>query len=310
MRALFRSLTLPVILFGCLLGPIWHAGAADAPINADAPTIRVDVGLVHVPVTVTGPLGNPVSNLTSSDFEVFEDGAGRSIQYFSSQDTPVSIGILFDASGSMQTQLREAREAVARLLRSGMQGDEYFLIAFSDRARLIVPPERGSDEILRRLGRIRAGGWTALLDAAHLGLTTMRRTHNVRKALIVLSDGADNRSRFTQTEILDLVRESDASVYALGLAGEGQSDANLRLLADLAEETGGRMLPVASPADLPAAIEQISRSVRNQYLLGFSPVMPYDGRYRTVTVKLTRPSSERLHASWRTGYRSPGPELP
>lgn len=305
-----RLITLARSCFLFLTAVVCPAGTEDARSGSVLPepaTIHVEAGLVQIPVTVTGPLGNPVTHLRQTDFEVLEDGTGRPIRHFSGEDAPVTIGIVFDASGSMRPHLREARSAVARLLRAGMEGDEYFLIAFGDRPRLMVEPVRSADQVLDKLQSIRAGGWTSLLDAAHLGLATMQRASNTRKALILLSDGADNRSRFTQLDIRTQVRESETCVYALGLFGDGQSDANIRLLADLAEATGGRMLRVASPADLPAAIEQISVSIRNQYVLGYSPVTPWDGRYRRVTVRLTRPESERLRASWRAGYYSPAP---
>jgi Ca-activated chloride channel family protein len=238
---------------------------------------------------------------------LFEDGAEQPVRYFSSQEAPVSMAIVFDASGSMKPKMNEAREAVARLVRTAVPGDEYFLITFSDRARVITRNPQAPEEILRRLPRIRSGGWTALLDAAHLALAKLRSAANERKVLVILSDGADNRSRYTETDLLRRIRESDTCVYALGLPGEDQSDSNLRLLKEIANATGGMMLPVATLADMPAAVERIGVSIRNQYLLGYSPATPYDGRYRKVIVTLTRPESEQLRASWRAGYYSPWP---
>jgi VWFA-related protein len=205
----------------------------------------------------------------------------------------------------MKPKIRQAREAVGRLLRTGIEGDEYFLVAFSDRPRTLTEMVRNPDKILQKLPHIRAGGWTALLDAADLSLTIMRSAGNNRKALVLLSDGEDNRSRFTETELRQRIRESDTCFYAIGLLGEDQSDGNLRLLADLAKETGGLMLPVAELADLPHAIEQIAVNLRNQYVLGYAPTGPYDGRYRHVNVRLTTPEAQRLRASWRAGYYSP-----
>jgi Ca-activated chloride channel family protein len=276
-------------------------------VSVGSPTIRVDVALAHIPVSVTGPLGNPVSDLHREDFRLFEDGREQPIRYFSAQEAPVSIAILFDASGSMAPKLHEAREAVARLVRTSMHGDEYFLITFSDRARVITKGPQTPEEILRKLPKIHAAGWTALLDAADLGLRTLKSAANQRKALVILSDGADNRSRYTEMDLLRRIRESDTCIYALGLPGQDQSESNVRLLRELAQATGGLMLPVAALEELPAAVEQIAVNVRNQYLLGYSPAEPYDGRYRNVTVRLTRPESERLRASWRTGYYAAWP---
>lgn len=275
--------------------------------SSEVPAIRVDVGVVRVPVTVRGPLGNPVPGLQREHFRVFENDTERPIRYFSSQDSPVSIGILLDTSGSMNPKLRETRDAVSRLLRTAAAGDEYFLIAFADRPRMRSDIGRDANEILRTLPRLRASGWTALLDALDLGLRTIKRASNSRKALLLISDGADNRSRLTQTELENHIRESDTCVYALAVFDEQQSEHNLRLLADLTEETGGIMLTAHTAMDLPGSIEQLARHIRNHYVLGYTPETPYDGRYRRVNVQLVLPDADTMTVSSRAGYYAPSP---
>ena len=301
--------SLLTVVLAVAQGPI--EGIASRPARARArvaPAIRVDVPLVLVPVSVTGPTGKPVLGLQRKDFHLFEDGAEQSVKYLSRQDAPASIGIVFDTSGSMEWKLDKARAAVSQFLRTGCSGDEYFLITFDDRPQLLTPFTDSATEIERTLAPIRASGATALLDAAYLALHTMRSARNPRRALLVLSDGGDNRSRYSESELRRRVREADTCIYAAGLKGPGLSKRSIRLLTELAEETGGRMFPVDKMAELPETVEEISTNIRNQYVLGYSSTKPDDGLYRKLEVRVDRPAGfPPLRATWRNGYYAPSP---
>jgi Ca-activated chloride channel family protein len=260
-------------------------------------------------VTVTDPSGVPVTGLPRQSFRVLEDNVEQTITSFATQDAPISATILFDASGSMAKKIAAAREAVRDFLKTSMPGDEYSLIRFSHRPELMQGLTTRTDDIESQLPSIVAKGWTALFDAIYLGVQNMREARNSRKILLIVSDGGDNNSRYTESEMRNLVRESDVCIYSVGLLGSGLSKRNVRLLSRLSEATGGGFYPVEALADLPAAISRINAQIRNQYLLGYIPSSATrDGKFRHVSVKLEAPAgSQPLRASWREGYYSPAP---
>ena len=273
-----------------------------------APSIRVNVGLTLIPVSVTDSFGAPVSGLTRENFRLFEDGVEQQVQHFGSEDAPISIGVVFDASRSMTGKLDQARDAVARFFRMAMPGDEFFLIEFSDAPRLISGFTSETEYIEKTLAGIVPKNWTALLDAVYLGMQRMKPAKNPRKALLILSDGADNHSRYTESEMRSLVTEGDVCIYSIGLvSGLDFFKRHVRLLRRLADETGGQLHEVDKLEDLPEAVAKISSTLRNQYMLGFSSNNPSNSRlYRKIEVKLTQnPEWPRLRASWRTGYYTP-----
>ena len=265
-------------------------------------TLRADVKLVLVPVTVTDPLGKPVRDLPRDNFRLIEDGVEQKIATFSSEDAPVSMGFLVDASGSMKNRIRSSIEALRQIFQTCIPGDEFFLVRFSDDARLLTGFTSSPEAIYEKLGLIRPQGWTALLDAIFLGIHQMKHAQNSRRALLVLSDGADNNSRYTAAEVRQMVVEADARVFAIGLFTRA------RPLQQLAEETGGRMLEAHNVSELPEMVQTLSTEIRSQYVLGYSSNNPQnDGRYRRVKVEVAQPSAmPRLHISWRRGYRAPG----
>ena len=275
--------------------------------SAAASNVRIDVNLVLVPVTVTDAAGKPVLGLPREAFQVFEDGVEQRIVHFMNEDAPVSVAILFDASASMEKKIEQSRQAAARLFRNSMPGDEYLLISFNDSPRLLAEFTNDVDEMQDRLGSIRPRGWTALLDAIYLGVNRMKNARNTRKALLVISDGADNNSRFTASEIRSLLRESDVCLYAIGILGAGVTKRSMKLLSRLADDTGGRLFPVAKLSDLPEAVDRMNKALRDQYVLGYRPSnAERDGKYRKVKVKIGAPfNAAPLRASWRTGYYAP-----
>jgi len=278
-----------------------HPGAA-------AGAFRLDVRLVVIPVTVTDPFGTPQRGIPREAFELLEDGVEQSVTYFASEDAPVSLGIIFDSSGSMENKLERSRRAVTELLKTSMPGDEFFLVAFADAPRLVCDFTRDVDRIGQGLVSLQADGWTALFDAVYYSVQKLRRAHNPRKVLLILSDGGDNNSRYSESETRSLVREADASIFSIGMLGPGVSARSLRILRDLAEVTGGRSMPVKKAAEIPDAIARMGAAIRNQYVLGYYPSnADNNGRYRKVEVRLQQREKARpLRASWRSGYYAPG----
>jgi Ca-activated chloride channel family protein len=272
-----------------------------------ANTIRLDVKLVLIPVTVTDPLGHPLLGLPQKAFRLYEDGVEQQLSYFATDDAPISMGVVFDASGSMQHKLERSREAVSELFKTSMPGDEFFLVEFNSKPRVLCDFTSRTEEIQDSLAFIQPKGWTALFDAVYLAVHRMKRAKNPRKALLILSDGADNNSRYTEPEIKDLVREADVCIYTIGMLGAGTSGHSLRVLRTLAEETGGRMFPVQKLSELPEAVGKMSAALRDQYVLGYSSNnRQSDGKYRKVGVRLVQPpDSPPLRAFWRVGYYAP-----
>jgi len=268
--------------------------------------IRVDVSVVLVPVTVTDRLGNPVSGLPADVFRLSEDGVEQPIARVFTQDAPLSVGLVFDSSKSMQNKMDRSRQAIADILRSSVTGDEYFLVGFDDKPSLLcgfTPETRAIEDALLS---VRPMGWTALLDAIHLSVSRMKKAKNTRHALIVLSDGGDNNSRFSRHEVRELLRESDVSLYAIGILGPMVPLSAMKLLSDLAEETGGRLFPVHDVKQLPQAVAKLNRALRDQYVLAYYPTNPLrDGKYRRIQVRVVAPPNEPLRASWRSGYYAP-----
>src|SRR6266446_4363382 len=295
-----------------VLTSIWLLVAFQFPLKPPPRSdLQVDVPLVLIPAHVSTPLGAPVTNLARENFRLFEDGVEQTITHFASEDAPVSVGLLFDASGSMRDKMRKSFEAAAELFKSANVEDEFFLVEFNERPRLIVPFTRRSVEIYQRLLRAKPVGRTSLLDAIQLALLQMKDAPNPRKAIVILSDGGDNHSRYTESEIKGALQEGDVQVYAMGIfPSEGlakrprEERGGPRLLEELTEETGGLHFPVENLNDLPAVCARIGAALRNQYLLGYSPANPArDGKYRRVKVVVEVPqNAPRLTIYHRQGY--------
>jgi Ca-activated chloride channel family protein len=279
-----------------------------------AANIRVSTDLVLIPVTVTDKLNRSVTGLEKEHFKLFEDKVEQVITHFASEDAPVAIGIVFDCSASMGDKLRQSREAVSALLKTANPEDEFFMVEFSDRAQVVVNLTQDSTAISNRLNLIQPRGRTALLDAIVVSLNEMRKAHNSRKALVIISDGGDNSSRYTVSEVKNQVREADVQIYAVGIIepfwGRGRSPEELdgpRLLSEVAEQTGGRLFEVDNLNDLPDIASKVGSALRNQYVLGYSPSnVRRDGKYHRVRLKLMKPTGwPSLRASWRLGYYAP-----
>jgi Ca-activated chloride channel family protein len=263
--------------------------------------MRMDVRLVQIPVTVTDLRGAPVLGLAKTDFRIFEDDAERPVTALSVSDAPVSAGIVFDTSRSMKPRLHDSRTALEEFLKTSGTADEFLLVRFSDRAELLAPFTRHPAEISRALTGAEAHGWTALVDAICLATQQVRKGRYERKVLVVLTDGNDNNSRYSGAELLSLLREADVRVYAISLIERS------RYLQKICAETGGRAVWVRRMADLPSAMDDLSKQIRSEYLVSYNPAdRSNDGRYHRVRVEVRPPPGlERVYPSWRHGYRAP-----
>lgn len=279
-----------------------------------AQKIVVDTTLVVIPVTVTDPMNRFVLGLEKKDFSIFEDGIEQKITHFSGEDAPLSVGILFDTSGSMDLKTDTSHSAVSELLKTMNAQDEMFLIQFSDKPEVVQEFTSQTKDIEDRMKTLKTGGLTALLDSVELGVREMKKAKNPRKALVVVSDGGDNNSRYTATDIKDVVKEADTQIYAMGVFEPNffpQLSAEVvsgpRLLAQIADQTGGRAFGASQFSQLPGIAEKIAIELRNQYVLAYSPTnSERDGRYRKVEVKMRQPKGlPALKARWRLGYYAP-----
>jgi Ca-activated chloride channel homolog len=294
--------------------PRTKPGKEEAQERRGPANIRIDSTLVLINVTVTDPMNRFVTGLDKDFFRLFEDNNEQQVTQFSSEDAPLSVGLVFDASGSMGAKLSKSRQAAAQFFKTANPEDEFFLVQFNDRAELMVPFTHNTEEIQNRLTFTQAKGRTALLDAVYLAIHQMKKAKNPRKAILVLSDGGDNSSRYTESEIRNLVREADVQIYAIGIfemmGSRGRTAEEMSgpgLLSEIAEQTGGRHFPVENISELPDIAAKIGVELRNQYVLGYSPSnMARDGKYRRVKVKVNQPRGfPPLRAFWRLGYYAP-----
>jgi Ca-activated chloride channel homolog len=283
------------------------------PLQEPLATFRAHADLVLIPVTVTDKVNRFVLGLQKEDFRLFEDGVEQNVEIFSGEDAPLSIGMLFDESGSMTYKFKSSREAAAQLLNTLNKDDETFLVEFTDVAKVSVGFTNQTQKIRGALEHAQAGGLTAMIDAINDGLQEMKKAKNSRKAIVIVSDGGDNRSHYTADQIESLVREADVQIYAMGVFDPvfsltPEEISGPRLLSDIATQTGGRAFAAAVPGDMPSVATRIAIELRNQYVLGYYPKnKDRDGKYRNVEVKVAQPPGlgPPLKAHWRLGYYAP-----
>ena len=328
-----------MILFGLILLVIW--GASDASnlefstadndnLNLDKdplppqavirqpPTpvfpIWVDVDRVIVPVTVVNLDNQIVTGLDRDNFEIFDDKVKQEILSFSAEDTPVAVGMIFDTSGSMRDKIHKSKDAALQFLTTSNPEDQFMLVTFSKRPYLISNLAGNYEKLLSGLLFVTPSGSTSLLDAIYLGLAVIRKANTSRKALLVISDGGDNHSRYSFKSVKKAVKESDVQIFCMGIFGfmAGRMNtldeaAGPTLLSILARISGGRMFSVEDPDELPDVAETISRELRNQYLVEYKPSnLVRDGRWRHTKVKLHPPRGmPPLRVYARTGYYAP-----
>jgi len=277
--------------------------------------IRVDAALVQIPVSVLDRSNRPVTGLDKDNFKVFENNVEQQVKHLTREDQPMAVGLVFDTSGSMKKKLERSVAAAAAFLRTANPEDEFLLVEFSDHARLAHSLTPNPQEIQAQLTLAAAHGRTALLDGIYLGIQQLRKSTKPRKALLILSDGGDNCSRYTQAEVRNLVKESDIMIYAMGVfEGPGvvhvlpEEEANgPDLLGEITEQTGGRLFSVENYNELADVASKISLELRNQYLIAYAPSnLRRDGKYHKVQVKVAALGGSRsLRVAWRPGYYAP-----
>jgi Ca-activated chloride channel homolog len=276
--------------------------------------IKVDVNLALVNVTVTDPLNRLVTGLEKENFRVYEDGTEQEIVTLSSEDVPVSIGLVFDMSGSMSDKVDKARQAAVQFMRTANPLDQFFLVSFNDRAELTSGFTNSVEELQTRMMFTASRGRTALLDAVYLGLSQMRGAHNAKRALLIISDGGDNHSRYSENDVKNFLKEADCQLYAIGIYDpigiRSRTSEELNgpsLLSEMTEMTGGRVFPVTNIGELPDIAAKIGMELRNQYVLGYKPSNAQrNGLWRKIKVKLKPPKGlPPLNVFAKTGYYAP-----
>jgi Ca-activated chloride channel family protein len=280
-------------------------------LNTHVRPLKVAVDLVLVPVTITDPMNRLVTGLEKQNFQLFEGSSAQEIKSFSSEDAPVSLGVIFDSSGSMSSKMERAKDAVSEFFKTANPQDEFFMITFSDEPEEVSDFTSSVEEIQGKLMYAVPRRRTALLDAIYMGVTKMRQARYAKKALLIISDGGDNHSRYTENEIKALVKEADVMVYAIGLYDRyfptEEERLGPQLLGEISELTGGRAFTVENPNDLADVATKIGVELRNQYVLGYRPSkVVRDGKWRKIKVKLLPPKGlPPLRVYARTGYYAP-----
>ncbi len=277
--------------------------------------LRANVDLVLVPVTVTDLGNRPVLGLGKTDFRVFEGVQEMPIEYFFSEDSPLSIGLIVDLSSSMSNKVLVIRQAIDEFFANAHPEDDYFVITFSDRPTILADTTQSTATIQAKVAGMEAKGNTALADAIYLGLSKLRSAKYRRKALLVISDGGDNYSRYSLREVKRTAKEADVQIYGIdvsdGLAvlitKKLQERFGRAWLSQVTETTGGRTIEVENAENIPEAAAAISLELRNQYVIGYRPEgTKNDGKWRKLKVRLNRPeNSLPLQVYYKTGYTPP-----
>jgi Ca-activated chloride channel family protein len=256
-------------------------------------------------VTVMDPFGRFVTGLTQKNFEVFDDGIKQKIAHFSDEDAPVTLGIIYDVSGSMSDLTSRSFQALSRLFETSHKEDEYFIIAFNDRARLVQDFTTSPTAIMSRVTFVKAKGSTALYDGVYLGLEKARQGKQHKKALLIISDGEENSSRYNERELREMLTESDVPVYSIAISA---LYAGVGTLHSLSEWSGGMTF---APEDEPVTRDiytRIALMLRHQYTIGFYPTDAASNiDWHKVRVGINAPRGlGRLALNYKKGYRSFG----
>jgi len=300
-----------------VMPPAVAAEAAAAGVSVDpslkthTKPIRKDVDLVLVPVTVTDPMNRLVTGLEKDNFLLTDSGQPQEIKHFSSEDAPISLGVIFDISGSMANKIDKSRDAVVEFFKTANPEDEFFLVTFSEKPEVLADFTTSIEDIQSKLVYANPKGRTALLDAIYLGMNRMHKAKHQKKALLIISDGGDNHSRYTEAEIKSMVKEADVQIYAIGLYDRDFKTAEERegpqLLSEISDVTGGRTFTIGNTNELADVATKIGIELRNQYVLGYRPSNPSkDGKWRKIKVKLNPPKGlPPLHVYAKTGYYAP-----
>ena len=269
--------------------------------------LRIDTSLVLVPLTVTDKLGRPVLGLEKENFRVFDNKVEQSVLQLAMEDEPVAVGFIFDISGSIGSAMGEYRIAAREFFKTADENDEFFLVEFESSPRLAVPLTKNAADIDYQIMMTKSKGLTALYDGVYMATNEIRKSKLIKKALILISDGGENNSRYTLAELQNGLRETDALLYAIGPSpGSSYGDNNGHLLKHLAEITGGRLIEIGG-RDLGDLAQKVIIDLRNRYVISYSPEdKARDGKYHSIQVQLMPPKGlGKLTAHWRNGYYAP-----
>ena len=291
------------------------ASAGNSPALRARP-MRVDVDLVLIPVTVTDDRNHPVLSLSAQDFTLYEDGVPQQVRYFSHEDAPISVGLVLDCSASMKNKIEYEGLALEQFFANANSADEYFAVTVSDKPRLIATAADSVGTLQERLASSPPKGHTALYDAIYLAISQLRTARYQRRALLIISDGGDNISRYTRGEIKHAIEESDVLTYAIGIFDDDpvpllktiEERMGRDWLSELTDVSGGRTIAADDRRRIPDISAIISRELRSQYVLGYrSKDSAHDGKWRKVTVRVAQPTgAARLQVHSKQGYRAPG----
>jgi len=271
----------------------------DSPLKVGAETVFLRVG-------ATDPMNRYVTGLKKERFKVFEDKIEQEIVHFEEKDAPISVGIILDTSPSMkESEYKEsAKKAILDLLLSAKTQDEYFLITFNETTSLVKDLKQQSfflydDDVFP------SGGNTALYDAVYLGLNNIRNYSNDSKALILVTDGEDNSSRYLPKEVREYAKELNVQIYCIGQSGDVRN--GIAFIREIVKITGGQAFFPSNYNDLDYYVNLIHAGLRNQYVLGYKPTKQvHDGKWRRIKVKLEAPEKlPKLKVHAREGYYAP-----
>lgn len=277
--------------------------------DLDGPVI-VNTDLITLTVTVTDTYGRYVSGLTKNAFTLLDQKTPQEITFFSDDDSPVSVGVIFDVSGSMSgDKVKKAREALSKFIQTSHNSDEYFLIGFNSRAQLLLDKTRDGNAVLDKLMFVETKNNTALYDACYLGVEKVQRGAHPKRALLLISDGQDNNSRYTFNELRRLLKESDVVLYGVGILSGADAGSSLGMegqgiLDELANVSGGKAFFPRSAVEMDDIFEQIALELRHQYSIGYKPNnFVNDGKWHKIKVKVTPPRGlPKLFVRSKEGY--------
>jgi Ca-activated chloride channel family protein len=309
----FLLITLPAVMFARAgRGQKPQANSSDKPDKQSTQTLKIDVDLVLVNATVTDSLNRYVSGLEANHFQIWEDKLEQKVEYFSAEDVPISIGVIFDVSGSMKDKIATARQAAATFLKTGNPEDEYFLVEFANRPEVASDFTTDITKLQSKLLVTPAKGMTAMYDSVYLGLEKLKEGSNPKKALLLITDGEDNRSRYTFQNVKEFVKEQDVQIYGIGIVDDwnsqlGAGRTGRALIEELSDLTGGRAFFPDSVYELEDICTKIAVELKNQYVIGYhSTNGAKDGKWRKLRVKVNPPKGiQHLNVRAKQGYYAP-----
>jgi Ca-activated chloride channel homolog len=290
-----------------------QTSSGEPSLSASLKPFRSDVDLVLVPVTVTDSFSRPVFDLPQQEFTLYEDSVQQLIRYFSREDAPISIALILDYSASMKNKIEYESEAMKQFFIYANPDDEYFIITVSSKPKLVASSAQSIGTIEERLASTKPQGATALYDAVYLGISKLRTARYQRRALLIISDGGDNHSRYSLKETRQIIEEANVLTYGIGIFDDMpipllktvEERLGRQSLSKLTDASGGRTIPADDRRQIPQIAALISRELRDQYMLGYQPTnQKRDGKWRKIRVRLSASAALR-HVYYREGYVAP-----